>query len=82
MGNNGKKKKRILQPQDIVKAFYILLKKVGPFTFPGELLDEIPDDTNLIRTVQNDDLDTITIGPKPEKRKRGIIKPPSKIIRP
>ena len=67
---------------DLLKAFYIVLKELGGMAATRQLLDQVPKDY-LDRIVYgyNEKMKALTISIKPE-RTRKIIKPGSRIITP
>lgn len=70
-----------ITPMEILKAFYVLLRTVGPVSMPVGLIDSISDEQQLIETTYDEEKNHWLFKPI-VKRKRGILTPRKRLILP
>jgi len=80
--NNGEDHEAEIEPEDFVKAFYILLRSMGgAYSFPAALFEEINDDEKLLEVVYSEADERIYVKTV-KKRKRCVLRPKRKLILP
>jgi hypothetical protein len=86
--NNGHGDEQLepaVQPEDFFKVLWLLMVKVGgAVTMKDEALDSVPENAEIETRYDEAKKQILLIatGFEPKKRKRGIIRPDRRIIRP